>query len=117
MDLPAGELPTSADDVITDDEVEALFGRRAVDTMNGEGPEEEGEGDAPDGETGTPGPDGTLPPPDDAEQTAPGDMAPAPDAAPGDATEPAEDAAPAEEPAAPDADDGWQDLNSGDDEL
>lgn len=43
VDLPSDQIPTSADDIITDEEVEALFGRDAVDAMRGETPDEEDE--------------------------------------------------------------------------
>jgi len=120
VDLPPGELPTSADDVITDEEVEALFGRSAVDVMNGE-VDEDGNPilrDA-DGNPIPAAPDGEAAPPNEAGgEATPGDAAPG-DAAPDDAAPDEPTTPPAEEAAPGDAqDDGeWQDLEAGGDDL
>ncbi len=118
VDLPDSEMPMSADDVITDEEVEALFGRAGVDSMNSEGEALERPGGEPDG--GTP-PDGTATP-----ETSPSpDTAPTDEAVPADLEEPAtptpdivpSSEAPVEPPPVPSPDEGWQDLTPGDDEL
>lgn len=123
VDLPDSEMPTSADDVITDDEVEALFGRGAVDNMNAEGLplQTPGNDTGPAPGEGTAPANGTAP----AEGAVPEDVAvPVDDRSPPaplpstDEAAPADESAPAtpEEPTAP-PDDGWQDLTPGDDEL
>lgn len=93
VDLPEGQQ-VSPDDLITDQEVEQLFGRQALEAMQEEG-----------GALQRPGQE-------DAPRRQPGDET-APTPAPGTDAAPVDPAAPTE---APPAEDGWQDLSPGDDQ-